>query len=273
MIYRQGRYNLSATIFVPWDCSNNCHFCTSKATYRDTSAFDIWEVAQSIDALNKNPCVKEFVLTGGEPFADLNHLRFILSWCLKPVYINTTLPSDTLVDAVRIIDGEDKIRGVNISRHISCKLSNIASAEDLDLIDKPIRINTMFSNDDISNVDKLEELICEFGKKRRDINIREDYRHVTLDTLKSRNKLFSYLCERYDYLASECCMVCNTDYFSVDDSFVCSYHRGLERSSVIFGDKCYVNDIIVAQDGKIYKDWDRIEDAAFTSWAKGDYKQ
>lgn len=35
MEYIKGRTNLSATIFVPYDCKNNCPFCTSKKDYFD----------------------------------------------------------------------------------------------------------------------------------------------------------------------------------------------------------------------------------------------
>lgn len=29
MIFKTGRANLAYTIFVPFDCKNNCSFCTS----------------------------------------------------------------------------------------------------------------------------------------------------------------------------------------------------------------------------------------------------
>ena len=35
MEYVAGRNNLACTIFVPYDCDNNCPFCTSKWMYRE----------------------------------------------------------------------------------------------------------------------------------------------------------------------------------------------------------------------------------------------
>ena len=36
MEYVAGRTNLACTIFVPYDCDNNCPFCTSKWMYRES---------------------------------------------------------------------------------------------------------------------------------------------------------------------------------------------------------------------------------------------
>ena len=33
MNFTIGRDNLALTVFVPWDCGNNCFFCTSKQKY------------------------------------------------------------------------------------------------------------------------------------------------------------------------------------------------------------------------------------------------
>ena len=30
-----GRENISATVFVPYDCENRCNFCTTKHFYAD----------------------------------------------------------------------------------------------------------------------------------------------------------------------------------------------------------------------------------------------
>ena len=268
MKYKQGRYNLAATIFVPWDCDNNCPFCTSKTTYKNKQNFNLKNVIDSINILNKKAEIKEFVITGGEPFANINGIKEIVSCCQKPVYINTTLPTKTYGEAREIINNTEVIKGVNVSRHITYEFKNVATVGEIDLIKKPIRINTVFSERDICDIGilKLKDFIYKYGKKKRDINIREDYRLVTLSSLKSRNALFEWLAETFDYIETESCMVCNSDYFSVENSFICAYHRGLELSSVTYNDKCYINDVIVAQDGKIYKDWNRKEDDEFTEW-------
>lgn len=270
MQYRQGRYNLAATIFVPWDCDNNCPFCTSKASYQNCQNFNLYKVLESICLLNKKDEIKEFVITGGEPFADIDGLKKIINCCDKPVYINTTLPSKTFEQAKDLINSTDIIKGINVSRHIGYEFKNIATVEDLDLITKPIRINTVLSNSSIT-LQELVYFIQKYGKKKRDINIREDYRYTSLDTLKSRSRTFMWLAEIFDYLETESCMVCNSDYFSVGGDFICAYHRGLQSSRVWIGDKCYVNDVIVAQDGRIHSDWgSTLQDPDFIKWIKGE---
>jgi len=52
MEYRKGRTNLSATIFVPYDCKNNCPFCTSKADYKDCENFSTVKIVETIERLN-----------------------------------------------------------------------------------------------------------------------------------------------------------------------------------------------------------------------------
>ena len=91
--YLSGRGNLACTIFVPWDCSNNCPFCTSKEMYsRMKDDFNLEEIINKIKILNNNPIIHEYVLTGGEPLSNLDNLKKIVSAMDKVVYINTTLP-------------------------------------------------------------------------------------------------------------------------------------------------------------------------------------
>lgn len=271
MEYRQGRYNLAATVFVPWDCANNCPFCTSKKDYEKRESFSLEEILVSIKKLNSINQIKEFVITGGEPFADISGLTAILKACKKPVYINTTLPKSTVNQAIDMINLNDRIRGVNISRHINYDFCNVATGEEIDKIQKPIRINTVVTNSAIVCISgMLKEFIYKYGRKNRDINIRADYTQIKLRNLKSRDFMFEWLAREFDYLETESCMVCNSDYFSVDDEFICAYHRGLQFSSVTFDNKCYVNDVIVKQNGKIFKDWDCINDISFSKWLESE---
>ena len=265
MKYRQGRYNLSATIFVPFDCDNNCLFCTSKGDYKNNEDFSLEKVLNAIRILNKKTEIKEFVISGGEPFADIQGVKKIIDCCEKPVYINTTLPFKTFEQAKELINTTEKIKGVNISRHIEYDFENVATIEEIDQIKKPVRINCVIPYVRASNA-RLLEFIYKYGKKNRDINLREDYRITTIETLKGFNSLFIWLAETFDYIETESCMVCNSDYFSVKDEFICAYHRGLQYSSVTIGDKCYINDIIVSQNGNIYKDWDKKIDYDFLEW-------
>ena len=153
--YRKGRYNLSATVFVPYDCKNNCPFCTSKYDYRDMSSFKLEEIISKILLLNENNLIREFVITGGEPFANLAQLKEIVNACEKDIYINTTLPMDGIDKAIDFVNSNDKIKGINISRYIGFDFKGVASLEEIDWIKKGIRINTvmmdkLFSSDKFS---------------------------------------------------------------------------------------------------------------------------
>ena len=94
--YIVGRNNLAITIFVPYDCPNHCPFCTSKDDYKDTSDFSLTKILDSAkEVLDNLPPIRDIVITGGEPFADLNQLQTILDVCAqykKYIFINTTLP-------------------------------------------------------------------------------------------------------------------------------------------------------------------------------------
>lgn len=146
MIYLSGRGNLACTIFVPWDCNNNCPFCTSKQMYSDMkNDFNLDEIINKIKILNNNHIIKEYVLTGGEPLSNLENLKKIINSMNKVVYINTTLPKmDNIDEVIEYINNEPKIGGINISRHLNYQFDSPTSTDDkLMSIIKPIRINTV----------------------------------------------------------------------------------------------------------------------------------
>lgn len=149
MEYKVGRGNLACTIFVPFDCNNNCPFCTSKIMYKELGDnVSLEKILWLISLLNDNPNIKEYVITGGEPFANLEMLDKIIDCMEKPIYINTTLPrvSDKgIIDIINYINTKDKISGVNISRHIGFNFKGVASIDEIKCITKPIRINTVIN--------------------------------------------------------------------------------------------------------------------------------
>ena len=130
----QYKNGATVTIFAPYDCGNKCPFCVNKKEYQADATFDIDEVLDSIkkmDAITPN-C--DFVITGGEPFADLKSLDKILSLisginavhnCIgntgHKVFINTTLPIGKYqeMEIIDFINMHSKvITGLNVSRHI-----------------------------------------------------------------------------------------------------------------------------------------------------------
>ena len=258
MEYIAGRSNLACTIFVPYDCDNKCPFCTSKGMYESSMEMNLNKILQAISAANECNVISEFVITGGEPFANLPILKRIVEACGKTVYINTTLPKKNLKEVIEYVNTTDKIRCVYISRQFG-KLNNIykfiASPHDVLKLRKPIRINTI-------RIGEWREHLDEFMNtwilnQHVLLNLREDYRYVTMENLKTRNEVVDYLASRFVYIGSSGCLVCNGETFvnPQTDQFI-HYHRGIEHSCVRYENKTYINDLIIRPDGKVFDDWD-----------------
>lgn len=126
----------------------------------------------------------------------------------------------------------------------------------MDKINKSVRINTVITPK--FDLEKFTEFCFKYGRKKRDINLRGDYRYININTLKNRDDISNFLSVKFDYIENESCMVCNSEYYSVNNQFIVAYHRGLQFSSVNIANKCYVNDVLVKQDGSIYKDFIKI---------------
>lgn len=269
MRYISGRDNLSCTVFVPWDCRNHCRFCTSKAMYGQREC-NMDAIRAQIYVVNNNPAIREFVFTGGEPLADIGQLQLLLDATDKPVYVNTTFPTNGNADELIKFINDSKIVGVNISRHMDQAFcESVLPYFEFKRIKKPLRLNVVLSGD--FDIDAFMEFLAPLRGLRKNmvICLRADYRKVTKDTLKNRDSVFDALMEKFEYAGSHGCMVCNDDRF-YDDDLVVSYHRGLEHSLVTYGDKRYVNDVIVTMDGMVYPDWDMAEDSEFGAWLQGD---
>ena len=269
MRFIKGRSNLSCTIFVPWDCNNHCKFCTSKHMYKERTC-DMDAIIAQIKKINQNPLITEFVLTGGEPLADIEKCQILLDAMEKPCFVNTTFPLEG--DVQKRIDfvNNSKIARINISRHMHQKFYEpILPMEDFKKITKSIKLNVVLS--ETFDVDVFDAFIQPLkGMKNLDICIRADYRNITKDNLKNRDEVFEKLIMKYDYTVSGGCMVCNDDQFYNDD-FKISYHRGMEHSLVKYGNRRYVNDILITIDGMIYDDWDFIQDNEFERWVFGEF--
>jgi len=259
MKYIKGRSNLSATVFVPWDCSNNCKFCTTKAEYKNQSSFSLKKVIASVKKICKTS-VPEIVISGGEPLEEIEYLSQILSVIpkTKRIFINTSMITDKHMDNASKIISRFKISGISISRH-----APIGSVKDKKLIKfikgleynrTKVRINCL-----VSDKTKIEEIVDSWKKAKVDvdINLRADYRLITNENLKSMDLVFQKLYGLYSYVSTSGCLVCNTDVFSMDfknEGKIC-YHRGLENTLIVIKDKTILNDIIIKQDGSIYVDW------------------
>lgn len=263
-----GRSNLSITVFVPWDCENNCPFCTTKSLYSSMD-LSLKNVIASLKELLKTD-VREIVITGGEPFSNLEGLDQILETIYehegKKVYINTSFPRKTqneqtleLIEKYRCF-----VRGINVSRH------NGISQEDrlfLRSVDCriPVRINHIVDETTAKHMtnDYIEKLIYEASFVSSSLCFRYDYRKV-LDTeqLKSihindfLNRLFEMA--SLSYVNSHGCLVCNTDVFSFKQGmrdYDVLFHRGISQTFVRTRMYGIINDIVLFPNGVVRLDW------------------
>lgn len=262
MNFIKGRDNLACTIFVPVICGNNCSFCNTKKDY-DGFVYDkkyLAKIINHINNINKSYFVSEFVITGGEPFADLTILEEIVNACEKPVFINTSLPkTQKAYNIVKFINENKKVRGVNISRHIGLTHSvPVYGAEIIDMIEKPVRINCLATEKNFQ-IHKITELLENYINKNvnRLLNLRADYRTINDSNLKSRDYIFNQLINEYEYIGSTGCLSCYTSYFNTPSGDQICYHRGIENSAVVTKDKIYVNDVIIDMYGNLFYDWNK----------------
>ena len=161
MLFSFGRENLALTVFVPYDCRNKCPFCSSKETYRthrpsmDNVKYQLKRVLTEFDYP-----IKDVVFTGGEPMADVDGLKELID--LVPlqynIYINTTFTNRNIDEFVAFVNECSKIKGINIYRHSEtyeqdcALLCDIATDDKIAMIQKPVRINCVVKNQNISKV-------------------------------------------------------------------------------------------------------------------------
>ena len=76
--YKTREGGATVTVFVPYDCQNNCPFCINKKEYADCSGFSLDKILDSIRVMDSITPRCDFVFTGGEPLANLNALQRML---------------------------------------------------------------------------------------------------------------------------------------------------------------------------------------------------
>lgn len=259
MKYKIGRNNLAATIYVPYDCQNNCAFCTSKQEYSKCK-MNKEAVIAALKKLVKNPHIKDIVFTGGEPTANISLLNEMVKIAqYKNVYINTTLPSNNFFGALEVFNDGD-VKGVNISRHFpsfaqdSKAFHAIVDDWAIKGIDIPVKINVVLNEK--TTVQDVEACIQRWSDfPNVTVCFRRDFRKTTMENLHtmSGDYILDYLVENYTYEGHSFCDVCDTVHFAERIAF----HRGMEHSSFKVGNTVVVNDIIVFPDGFIAYDWDK----------------
>lgn len=256
-----GRENLALTIFVPFDCHNNCAFCTSKQTYK-TDPPNVELVKAGVRSFFKDyrfP-IKDVVFTGGEPMADIDILFELIDMIPSKynVYINTTFTNKNLDDFVDLVNHCKKIKGVNISRHSEtyeddCRIfCNIAPDESIKRITKPVRINCVVGEQDI------ERVVSRWAYTGVELCFREDYTKFQNDENHLHDPYgevpIKLLQMGYQFHSHVQCNVCDTTRFIKEGNIV-SFHKGKHHSSILRQYELEINDLIIKQSGQFAYDW------------------
>lgn len=271
-----GRSDFSVTVYVPWNCTNNCPFCSSKHDYARIKS-DFERLKQSL-MLIRDSILPIVVFTGGEPSADVEKLRELLSIVSnKVVYINTSLPKKNSKEFIELVNTTDCVKSISISRHChtyeedSKILCNIVDDETIATIKKPVRINVVSQGKDSFSIPSVRKYVKRWsriaqmkgGPNTLILNLRSNYviqHDFDLHQLTG-NQVVCDLATEYFYQSHTFCNVCDTCTFikqnaNHEDELVILYHRGIMNTSVHFADIMEVNDLIILQNGDICYDWD-----------------
>ena len=267
--YKTRKGGATVTVFVPYDCNNNCPFCVNKIEYKDTSNFSKDKIIESIKTIDKITPECDFVFTGGEPFTNLISLKEMID-AIPPthnIYINTTFPIQRGVSEEEIIDFlheyKNKISCINISRHIR---PFVVESPDEMIIKIPtkVRINTVLY--DNYDYDKILGFVDRFLNlnKNYSIQFRYDYTETTIENLYDvkNDKIFKDLSKLFTFKELTGCRMRNSYSFIYKDMQI-NYHRTLPFSTIIEKDKNdgkiyeILYDILIKQDGTFHSDWDK----------------
>lgn len=265
--YKTREGGATVTVFVPYNCLNNCPFCINKAEYDDPTGFSAEKICESIQRMDAITPYCDFVFTGGEPFADLRVLQQMLD-IIPPthkVYINTTLPVSALQTEDDIIAftarNKDKITCINVSRHMQ---HYVVESNDglLNRLAVPFRINCVLYKN-YPKKDMIPYLERFRAVPGASIQFRFDYTETTPDNLyeAEHDKILLDLKEIAVYRGLDGCrMRCgfHFDYKGLE----LTYHKTLPYSTIVEKDPAdgmtydILYDILIKQTGEIHSDWD-----------------
>lgn len=281
-----GRMEHPLTVFVPWDCGHHCPFCTTKAEYLTrypASRIDYFFTRQkeSIRRILAYRFVDEIVLTGGEPLADIPRLqelmRVIRNECRfeGKVYINTSLNFDdekgrAALDFLREVVQSKAVSGISVSLpYADVRMMNARGFALMKRVHREcplpegwMRINSVVKgNESPDQIRRFfhDTMDCD-GRRVWSINLRKDY---TTCSQANLNDCFDPMMRTlmgmpdFVYWGSGGCLVCRNDVFiSFTHGYKrITYHRGVESTSLRYGDLLIMNDLVIKQDGEIRYDW------------------
>lgn len=279
------RDDLTCTIMAPTPCKNDCSFCTQKKLYnREFGVADVSNIIESVEKLSEVSRIKNFVVSGGEPFADMGVAKLLLRQIRsitsgRNLYVNSNFPAKNLKKSIDLVNRYTN--GFSISSHIiddwytNIDTVNAINESNLDT-SLSCRVNCVLEDECIAVEDIEKFITSHLGNNITHINFRANYFKYPADKIHSTNDVFlGRLKEsvhrmydktsRVDHVVSECA-VCRTDTFisayrrdHFDPFFEekhISYHRSNANSTFMIGDTAFISDVIVMPDGRITLDWD-----------------
>lgn len=267
--YKTREGGATVTIFVPYDCKNNCPFCINKAEYADMSGFSLEKICESIRRMDAITPKCDFVFTGGEPLSNLDSLQIMLDQIptTHRVFINTTLPVfewQTEDDILAFAEhNKHKITCINVSRHMQ---HYVVESNDslLARLPVPFRINCVLYKHYPADhlIPFMERFLPIPGAN---IQFRFDYTATTPENLYNvdDDKILHDLKQVATYTGLDGCrMRCgfHFDYKGME----LTYHKTLPYSTIVETDPetgityDILYDILIKQNGDIHSDWTNV---------------
>ncbi len=262
--YKTREGGATVTVFVPYDCQNNCPFCVNKEEYENMEGFSLEKICDSIRTMDEITPYCDFVFTGGEPFSNLDSLQVLLDQVPKThkIYINTTFPvfaDRTGDDMIEFVEkNKDKITCINISRHL---LPYVEESPDelIARIPTKTRVNCVLYRD--YPRDQLVQYMRRFKKYNIPIQFRFDYTDTTPENLydEEHDMILKDLKEFCRYTGLDGCRM-RCGYHFDFEGLELTYHKTLPYSTIVEndGEQTYdiLYDILIKQNGDIHGDWD-----------------
>ena len=262
--YKTRAGGATVTVFVPYDCRNNCPFCVNKQEYADCTGFSVDQIIESIRVVDGITPECDVVFTGGEPFANLGSLQRMLDAVPKThkVYINTTFPVQPGCSAEEMLafteKNKDKITCINVSRHVDPYVEE-SPDEIVGQIATPKRINCVLYRDYPS--DKLKDFAERWRRYNIPIQFRYDYTETTPENLyeEDNDPILQDLRCQFTYMGLDGCRMRNGFHFLYKDLHM-TYHKTLPYSTIVETDENGVTydilyDILIKQTGELHSDW------------------
>ena len=262
--YKTREGGATVTVFVPYDCGNNCPFCINKKEYADCSTFSLEKIIDSIRTMDAITPYCDFVFTGGEPLANLEALQQMLDVIptTHKIYINTTFPVQKRYSAEEMLafteKNKDKITCMNISRHLQ-KYVEESPDEVIGRIACRTRINCVLYKH--YPAAKLVDYVERFLPYNIPIQFRYDYTETTPDNLyeEENDQILQDLRKFFTYKGLDGCRMRNGFHFEYKGLHM-TYHKTLPYSTIVETDENGVTydilyDILIKQTGEIHSDW------------------